>query len=206
MASFYPRYLDKVVTIRGSAVTGKPLTAPSPEVFNWLSDKLVSTQKEMLYDYANLGDTFGVAAEDRDIKTMTKELLRTEVGNASFFQEDADQVGLDPNYYITKTILFAHTTNGGAAANQRFLPNIEPWLEVRNVSVKHNASAAITDPINDYTWVLGYYKNSVNPVILYDASGYPYGFTIRLYTGASEDYVSFYVRYIAMQGFHHHQR
>jgi hypothetical protein len=207
MVSFFPRYLDKTLSLQSGKSVGKPITEYESALFNWLSSKLVATQTEAQCGLAKLGTTLDVMGSSpagtlESIKSIYDILIRRE----SFRQVQlSPAANLGNPSYVTLDLLFTHTTNGGSLSTpQRFVPSdgsIENEVILRSLNVRvtttpHAApSLVITDDIRysrtgshrgfGYT-IEGMIITGANgtdslPVPLLDANNYCYGFRVRMY-------------------------
>lgn len=173
--STYPRFKDLDVTFRDARVTGppdEPITPWTAEIFNWLASVLMQTQRGVgikFGDHRALETGHGVPGFPETFQENLQERIRFEAGTAT------GTTG------TTKAVLFSHTTNGGAAANQRF---DNPGTNSLRVFL---TGTAITIANPGVYWVAS---------IQTDGSNYPYGFTIECehgFTGA-EDFEFFAIQ------------
>lgn len=164
--STFPRFADLTVDFRDARLAGppgEPITPWTADVFNWLAAVLMQTQRGLgikFGDHRDLGTGFGVPGFAETFGENMQERIRFELGTATGTSG------------TTKAVLFSHTTNGGAAANQRF---DNPSTNSLRVFLTMTAGT-ISNP--------GVYHVSS---IQRDGSLYPYGFTITCehgFTGA----------------------
>ena len=199
MPSPYPQYLDKAITIRTTtdlSSTVKPTTSETPELYNWLANKLVATQKEARFDIDSLNSNlFGLPDDEKTFGGALSRRLKIEGGKK--YQLFPYVSG--GSRWETVTILFNNTTSGGTT--QRFDAGVEPTVFL--------ISRYWTAVIGGYTETTFLWGNSTHNfiewtdiAILYDSNNYPYGFTLDHYVenNSSTKETYFVVHYMAVQG------
>lgn len=188
-SSVYPKYLDKHVDFLGADAGGKPMTTYNASLVNWLASKLRTTQGVLGKNFGSLS-SLGISGADTANDIIQKRCM-FDVSSHTISQT-AGQTG-----YSQSTLNFSHTSNGGAAGDQRFLPNIDPIVFISKDDFfwgdPHSTWAGGTQ-----TW---YEINDVE--ILKDSSGYPYAVRIgnSPLPTAWDRTVS--VKVIAIQGWEH---